>query len=536
MFLREATGLVRSWSTTDAFMYVTLQLSVGLWTVFTISTNAFAWPGGNALVGGIFATLLFACPSAVYAMLAAAMPRSGGDYVFQTRILRIPFVTYIAMGIWLIGNAWFIPYIWSAVAGAGWAPFLAILGVETGNKSLLSLATWITSRDAIFAFGLFVVFWMWLVNAFGLRNYARVQKVFFLAAIVLSVVYYSWLALTPQQTFINSFNAVAPALGGASTNAYQAIIDLAAKNGYAPDFSFSWYQSLANVASWSAIFVVGYYTALCGEIKRGDSLSGQMKISVGGGLFVGVLVTVFAVVIENMVGHQFNAAAGYLWFNGQWPLIVPPYAGLYSVVLGGIAMPLTVLLFINSWTWMNYPNVVPYNTRISMAMAFDRMLPEKMAEVNERWHIPLFNTNVWCLVTLGLVFLAYFLTTFGQLFLVASFCLSFVLALSCLAGAVFPYAKWTKQLYETSAVAKYKVGKIPAITILGIISVLLEVFVDYLFLTNPGLGIAGGNFTISLSFLGVLAVFFGALYVWYKYYNKRRGIDVSMAFQQVPPE
>ena len=185
---------------------------------------------------------------------------------------------------------------------------------------------------------------------------------------------------------------------------------------------------------------------------------------------------------------------------------------------------------------MNYPNIIPYNTRVSMAMAFDRMLPEKMAAVNERVHIPLFNLNVWTLACLGLVFLSYFLPTFSQLFLIDSFCLSTVIILSCLAGALLPFAKATKQSYVSSGLSKYNVGGIPLITIMGIFSVGLELFVDYTLLSNPLLGISGGNLGLSATFILSIAVVFGLIFLFFKYRNKARGIDVSLAFQQIPPE
>ena len=185
---------------------------------------------------------------------------------------------------------------------------------------------------------------------------------------------------------------------------------------------------------------------------------------------------------------------------------------------------------------MNYVNIIPYNTRVSMAMAFDRMLPEKMAAVNERVHIPLFNLNVWTLACLGLVFLAYLVPSSSQLFLINSLCLSTVIILSCLAGALLPYSKAAKQSYVSSGVSKYTVGSIPLITIMVIFSVLLELFVDYTILSNPLLGVSGGNIPLSGGFILFVAILFGVMFLFFKYRNKSRGIDVSLAFQQIPPE
>jgi len=51
------------------------------------------WPDANVplgiLITGIFTTFL----AVAYAGLAAAMPRTGGDYVFQSRTLK-PFIGF----------------------------------------------------------------------------------------------------------------------------------------------------------------------------------------------------------------------------------------------------------------------------------------------------------------------------------------------------------------------------------------------------------------------------------------------------------
>ena len=87
MFTRQATGLVRESRTSDALYYNVMWSSVAL-------TFAFYWlfltfyPGSNAFLGlGLAA--LFGLPGAfLYAMLTQVMPRTGGDYVFNSRTLH----------------------------------------------------------------------------------------------------------------------------------------------------------------------------------------------------------------------------------------------------------------------------------------------------------------------------------------------------------------------------------------------------------------------------------------------------------------
>ena len=76
----------------------------------------------------------------------------------------------------------------------------------------------------------------------------------------------------------------------------------------------------------------------------------------------------------------------------------------------------------------------------------------------------------------------------------------------------------------------------PVITILGVFSVIVWLFIDSLYFLVPGLGVAGVNLNATLAFFAVIIVTFGAIYIGFYYYNKRRGIDVSMAFNQIPPE
>ena len=86
MFVRKASGLVRSWSTFDGFVYS--FFSVNLVTLgFYIFAFAPYVPEGNLVAAIIIATLLIIFEVVVYAMMVAVMPRAGGDYVWQSRIL-----------------------------------------------------------------------------------------------------------------------------------------------------------------------------------------------------------------------------------------------------------------------------------------------------------------------------------------------------------------------------------------------------------------------------------------------------------------
>src|SRR4029077_2718816 len=87
LFLRNATGLVKGWSRFDAFVYSYMSVnSVTLWLSYSLSGLPFVATGQvipALIISAIFVSfLVFA-----YAGLISVMPRAGGDYVWQSRLL-----------------------------------------------------------------------------------------------------------------------------------------------------------------------------------------------------------------------------------------------------------------------------------------------------------------------------------------------------------------------------------------------------------------------------------------------------------------
>ena len=84
VFTRNSSGLVRVMSPYSAFIYNILTM--GLIFPWTYLWAPGALPGGR-LVWGILLAMIFEIPIALtYVWLSTALPRSGGDYVFQSRV------------------------------------------------------------------------------------------------------------------------------------------------------------------------------------------------------------------------------------------------------------------------------------------------------------------------------------------------------------------------------------------------------------------------------------------------------------------
>src|SRR5438874_9953103 len=94
LFVRPHSGLVRNVSVTNAlFFNVAAFVGVGLtlYPIFYSLADVQAWKAGPfsaygwaAIIAGLFCILL----ALIFASLTSVMPRSGGDYVFTSRILH----------------------------------------------------------------------------------------------------------------------------------------------------------------------------------------------------------------------------------------------------------------------------------------------------------------------------------------------------------------------------------------------------------------------------------------------------------------
>src|SRR5437588_10127148 len=192
MFLRNATGLRLVVSLLVAFIMNTLGINIAVGAVFLFLQAPAFFPNGNMLVAVIIGTLLMAFTLLwVYSTFAAAMPRSGGDYVYVSRALH-PFFGWLlgwSQGMWLIFfciglNAWFALTFAVPVA-------LSTIGAATGQSGWIAL-----SNNLLASFPIFGITTQWWVILIGLlinigfavllilggQSFWRWQKVFFIFA------------------------------------------------------------------------------------------------------------------------------------------------------------------------------------------------------------------------------------------------------------------------------------------------------------------------------------------------------------------
>jgi len=336
-------------------------------------------------------------------------------------------------------------------------------------------------------------------------------------------------------TFADRLNAFAVASGG-SGNFYQTAVEAATANGINlnPPFSLLATLLIAPIA-WTSLQWATYSVQQNGEIKDARSFKNQTFIIVGSLIATGILLALLAVGLERAVGSQFLYVAG----AGYW-------AGLEEATISGFwlwpniiavaltASPIIVIIIgvgyiLNSFQIVN--NCYIGMTRIMVAMSLDRLLPESVSQVNEKWHTPVNAHLIYFLASIPVILLYNLWGQWTALTLGVTFACGYVFVVTCLAGALIPYR--AKELYESSPGAHYKVGNVPLVTILGILGSVLGGVMVLMFMFYEVLGL-----TSTLAY----TVVFGVLVVsaiWYfvaKSMQKARGINVEYAFKEIPPE
>src|SRR5512142_1605057 len=174
VFTRKASGLVRVMSPWSAMFYNILAMGVifpwtYLWAPGTL-------PGGQ-LFWGIILAMLFELPICiVYVFLSSALPRSGGDYVFQSRVWGggVAFaITMSGIVIWQL--------VWIALAGwlqsyLGLAPLFLGLGATLHNPTLASIGVAFTTASVITVVSILNTLGAFFLLISGFKNYVSIQR------------------------------------------------------------------------------------------------------------------------------------------------------------------------------------------------------------------------------------------------------------------------------------------------------------------------------------------------------------------------
>jgi amino acid transporter len=541
-FSRKATGLVREVSAFDAFVMNTIGMNVAVGGVFLFLQAPADFPRGSMLLAVIIGTVLMAATLLwVYSEFASAMPRSGGDYVFVSRALH-PFAGWLlswSQGVWLIFfwigfNAWFaltfaVPAALSTIGAAtGDAFWTNASNGLLGDHTILGITTqwWVIGLGTLInvGFGALLIF--------GARSYWRWQRFAFAFAggsILLALI----LLIFRGGDVRSAWDAFA-ATGG-KTLRFDQIIPAARDAGYDRSGGFSLTQTLL-MLPW-VFFVVGYAQGsaqIGGEIRRAHRT--QWLAMVGGVLVNGAVLALLVIVFQAAVGADWIGSLGFLSNNAPDKLalsggVLPGFNFIASLLTGNVVLLLIIGIGFVMWALNGTPLSELQATRYMLAWSIDKTVPPAIGEVSPRHHTPV-RAIVLATITGEIALVA--LTTEANASLLGAL-LAQILAflVVCVAGVVYPYR--LREVWESSG-ARRVLG-VPAVTIAGVGGVIALGGLLALFLFNNTInGTFAVTRTLSLGFMGgVIAI--GVIWYVVAYAVQRsRGVDLGLAYKEIPPE
>jgi amino acid transporter len=543
VFTRKASGLVRVMSPYSAFVYNILTM--GLIFPWTYLWAPGALPGGNLVWGILLATLIEIPIAFAYVWLSTALPRSGGDYVFQSRVfgggvaftvVMSGFVIWILQ--WVALSGWLVAYL-------GFAPLFLGLGATLGNATLSAWGVWFTTGPGIIITSVVNAFLALVLLVSGFKNYVRFQHVMWWGTLLAFGVVFFVLFTTPPSAFVERLNAFAVASGGAP-NFYQTAVSAVTAAGidlHPP--SNLWYTLLIAPIAWTSLQWATYSAQQNGEIKDARNFKAQTFIMVGSLVATGLLLALLAVGIERVAGSDFLYVAG----AGYWSAIGEANIAGFNLWPPILAVALTaspiVVLIIGLGYILNGFQIVCNcyigMTRVMVAMSLDRLLPEWVSRVDEKLHTPVDAHLVYFLASIPIILAYNLVPGWVGLTLGVTFGCGYVFVVTSLAGALLPYR--AKDLYEASPGSQYKLGGVPLITVLGGLGAVVGTLMVAAFLFAPQLGVLG-NWDFSefpthvwaqIIALAIIVVS-GAWYFGAKNSQKSKGINVDYAFKEIPPE
>jgi len=530
-FSRKASGLLRVAGAWDTFIFNIGLVSVGI----AIALNQYYGPslygGASIWVSTVLAAVGMLFAAVTFYLWSITFPRSGGVYIALSRSVS-PAVAFVFTLIETMILCYYGAFAASLIVTVGFSSFFAAVGSVGGNPTMLEWAASLSSPDGIFWVGTAVLVAAGALLAAGTRLYFAVQKIMFAIAIVGTAVTIAVLLFGSRETFQTNFAA----LTGLD---YDAVIETAKAAGWAPA-AFSWDMTVAFLV-WPLLPLLGAVQSvgIGGEVKRVNR--SQLFGMVGAVVAAAAMIAVVALLADKTFGYDFQAAIAFNSLSGVEGGSIEASIGAapWFTVLAGILtdnMLLTAIIMAGfvAWIWFWVPAELAYTTRTMIAWSFDRTAPEWLGYVSNRVHTPVVAIG---LSTAIAIFFMWLIAYAGIAFLTLVEVLLVIWGTAMISAVLFPFTR--PQLYRLSPAAKITVAGIPVMAITGLVTTAFFLWVIVALWNDPNAAgplVAADHVTLEFWITLGLAVFGTLWYFGIRAYRRTHGIDMDLAFKQIPIE
>jgi amino acid transporter len=470
-------------------------------------------------VSSLVATLGMLVVGVAYYFWSVTFPRSGGNYVYQSRVLSpgVAFTTTFAETVILM---FYAALAASLLVTVGLSAGFGVLGFITDSSGLASLAAWFGKPTGIFITGTIILLFCGLLPLTGMARYFAIQRWLFVLAIVGTIVTIAVLLGGSQETFAQNLKD----LSGLD---YAKVIASATAAGWTRTGGFG---STLRFIVWPLLPLLGGIQSIgiAGEIKQVNR--SQLFGILGSIAAAGVAIVAIAALSDHAFGYSFQGAVSYNFLSGtgQTTSTVPYFTLLVGILTDNTLLSVIIVAAFAAWIYFWIPAELIYAQRTMLAWSFDRLAPEQLSYVHPRYHTPVVAIAFTVIVSIFFMWVIAF-TSFGTLSLILGILLCWGTTMA--AGVLFPYVR--KEMFARSPIAKYRVAGIPLMSIVCALSLAFMVWM-FVYLWNDS--IAAGHTFRSLMSNAVLLVLGAAIYVTMRMVRRRQGVKLELAFKQIPIE
>ena len=294
-FVRDATGIVRAISPMQAFITTVAVTNIGFGIATTYIPALYVWPGANLALAFVMVLPFLLLHSTLYSMMAISMPRSGGEYVWSSRIIHPSLGSSLALTN-VIFNSIFMGFFANTFVTYGLYSVFVTLGAITNNTDLINSSISIFTNPLwITVIGSVLLVYISIIMIRGVQFYLKQQIVYWGLGMLGTLIAMVLLFQTTPTQFATTFDHVL-----SHYISYEGIIQSAKSSG------FTWAPSMgatfgAMTLAWLANNGYQYSGYFSGELKRVDR---SMFVStIGNNLFCTLLYSVFAFALVGAVGR-----------------------------------------------------------------------------------------------------------------------------------------------------------------------------------------------------------------------------------------
>ncbi len=533
VFVRESTGLVKNVSFFDSIAMNLSNMSVGaLLGVIGISgliPMFFAgvdMTGVNLVLLSVLAFVVSFPQIIIYTIMSRRYPRTGGDYIYVSRNLGGPLGSVLSfMGYTAETSAYMALIVLSTVFAIG-----SVGLFFTFDPNLLGLAVPsgpVTDPEGLaipglqFLVGAVIFAAIIAVNILKPKAGYRVVSAFTIFGFFALLLAMGVLLFAGQTGVENYINSAGGAFAINGSNTFNVV------SSQYPGGSFNWASNIFLLPLMAA-FVYPWLNAspaVASEIKGDTARRWNVPISA---FLVFAFLTAALGVMYVTAGQAFTNAA---YSNPTLVFGLPPATtsfNFWTLAMGVSGNSVVAFLIGLGWIVANM-SVLAYGiiviSRYLLAQSFDRFLPSRISNVSSRFGSPYVALLVSLVLTVALVGFAAFAYSSGG-----------IGGADALFGAIL--AAMIYFMFVSLAAILHGLRKEQGLTkwilvVAGLLNIPVFGYMAYLFLAYPGVWTLE---PLTYYYIAGSIIVGALLYAGSYYYNKKRGINISLAYKELPPE